>query len=247
MVEKLEKLGFSRIEAKVYIALVELGPSFAGAIVAKTKQHRQQVYDALEKLEAKQLVSVSQKSGKKLFHPANPERLYNLVREQEMVLKEVVPVLKNKFQVPPEEVVLYHGADGFSTALQNRITVAKRGKFIQVIGYTGKELHEITKEFFEPYLNGLRKKGSGIQWIIYESQLDEFKRYFGKYLKQNTRAWVLAGSQRTPIATTVLPDRVQISLFHPNPTVIEIRNQSLADEYQKYFSLLKKQSKQIKE
>jgi hypothetical protein len=169
------------------------------------------------------------------------------VRKQEMVLEEVVPFLKNKFQVPLEEVVLYHGTDGFSVALQNRIAVAKRGEFIQIIGYTGKELHEITKGFFEPYLNGLRKKGSGIQWIIYESQLNEFKRYFGKYLEQNTRAWVLADSQHTPIATTILSDRIQISLFHPNPTVIEIRNQSLADEYQKYFSLLKKQSKQIKE
>jgi len=246
MIEKLEKLGLSQIEAKVYIALLKLGPTFAGPIVAKTKQHRQQIYSALEKLEARHLISVSRKKGKKLFHPIDPEHLYDLVKKQGAIIKEILPALKNKFKAPQEEVIIYHEKDGFRAALQNRVATVKKGEFIQVIGGTGKEFYDITQDFFETYLKDLDNKGSGIEWVIYSSQLKEFNRYFGKYLSQNARARLLPGSQHTPVATIILKDRIQITLFYPTPTVIEIINKSLAEEYRKYFSLLWNQSKQIK-
>lgn len=246
MIEELQKLGLSSIEARVYIALIELGPSFAGAIISKTKQHRQQVYTALERLEKNGLISISRKNGKKMFRPTNPERLYEIVRAQESVAQEIVPELQKKFSLPKEEVVLYHGPDGYKVSLQNRIALAKKGMVIRVIGGTGEEFYQLTKDFFNEYITELHKRGSNIHWIIYESQLEKFKEHFGTYLTRECRARLIHNAQQTPVATIIFGDRVQISLFHPNPTIIEIRNQSLADAYGTYFTYLWDHGEEIK-
>lgn len=245
MIEKLEKLGLSRIEAKVYLALIDIGPSFAGGIVAKTKQHRQQVYDALERLKAKRLVRMAKKRGKLMFYPANPEELSSLIREQEEALEAVLPELVKKYESPAEEVIVYHDVDGYKNALDTRVRITQSDEFIRVIGGTGKEFYEITKGIFDRYLGLLRKKRVGMKWIIYQSKREEFIQYFGKYLNDRTEARVLHDTQETPVATIILRDRIQISLFYPRPTVVEIVNKGLADEYQKYFKILWERAEKI--
>ena len=242
MIEQLEKIGLSRVEAKVYLALVDLGASFAGGIIAKTKQHRQQVYEALDKLAARHLISVSQKQGKQYFQVANPQELFTLVREQEAVLEEIVPVLKEKFKAPQEEVVVYRDIEGYQRALENRITATSTGGHVCVIGGTGEEFYDLTKHVFEKYVSGLEKKKIGIKWVIYKSQWQEFTKHFGRYVGRLHQARVLDQSQALPVATIVLQDRIQISLFYPRPTMIEIINESLAKEYKRYFDMLWRQA-----
>ena len=57
MISELTKLGLTLNEAKVYFALLELGSTNAGEIIKKTKLHRNIVYDKLDKLIEKGLVS----------------------------------------------------------------------------------------------------------------------------------------------------------------------------------------------
>ena len=45
--EALRNIGFSKNEAKIYRALIELGPSMIGIICGKIKVHRRNVYDSL--------------------------------------------------------------------------------------------------------------------------------------------------------------------------------------------------------
>jgi len=242
MIEQLEKVGLSRVEAKVYLALVEIGPSFAGAIISKTKQHRQQVYEALDKLRARHLVLVSKSRGKQYFQPVDPQELLALIREQEDALDEILPLLQEKFKAPNEEVIVYHDVDGYQRALENRVRVTPAGESVCVIGGTGREFYELTKNVFEKYIGGLEKKKIGIKWVIYKSQWREFQEHFAQYLGRNRQARVLNQSQALPVATIVLQDRIQISLFYPRPTLIEIVNESLAKEYQKYFEMLWRQT-----
>ena len=245
MIEKLEKIGLSRIEAKAYLALLELGPSFAGGIIKQTKQHRQQVYEALERLQARHLVLVSQNHGKKFFQPTDPQQLFAVVREQETVLQEIVPELQKKFESPEEEVIVYRDVEGYRRALYNRVEVTPSGCFILVVGGTGKEFYELTKNIFEKYVEALQAKEVGVKWVIYKSQQKEFRRYFGKYLDRSRRARVLGDVQAVPVATIILKDRLQISLFYPHPTIVEIVNKSLAEEYQRYFDMLWRQAKEL--
>ena len=53
----LTSLGLSKNEAKVYLALLDLGSATAGKIAEKSKVHRTNVYDALERLIEKGVVT----------------------------------------------------------------------------------------------------------------------------------------------------------------------------------------------
>lgn len=48
--KQLQKLGFSDNEAKVYLALLEIGFTTTGAVIKKTGLHRNIVYETLDKL-----------------------------------------------------------------------------------------------------------------------------------------------------------------------------------------------------
>ena len=64
-IKVFEALGLSNIEAKVYLSLLELGNAVANKVAEKSGIHRRTVYDALETLIEKGLVSFVIEANKK--------------------------------------------------------------------------------------------------------------------------------------------------------------------------------------
>jgi len=79
----LGEIGLSKNEAKVYLALLELGSATVGNISKKSKVHRTNVYDSLTKLESKNLVNCIEKDGTKYFNARDPKEIMNLIKEKE--------------------------------------------------------------------------------------------------------------------------------------------------------------------
>jgi HTH-type transcriptional regulator, sugar sensing transcriptional regulator len=63
----LSQAGLTENESKVYLALIDLGPSLAGSISRKTGIHRRTVYDTTEMLIKKGLVGYILKNNRRLF------------------------------------------------------------------------------------------------------------------------------------------------------------------------------------
>ena len=78
----IEELGLTKNESKIYMALLRLGSAHAGEITEKTGIHRRNVYDSIERLMRKGLVSHVVVDNKKLFNPANPERFLEIIDEE---------------------------------------------------------------------------------------------------------------------------------------------------------------------
>ena len=72
MIEQLKKAGLSEYEAKVYLALLELGPSDGIAISRKSNVPKTRVYDVLKDLSEKGLISLLQKRPL-IFKAVKPE------------------------------------------------------------------------------------------------------------------------------------------------------------------------------
>ena len=66
--QELKEAGLTDNESKVYLALIDLGPSLAGQIARKTGMHRRTVYDTIEMLIEKGLIGYIQKNNRKLFY-----------------------------------------------------------------------------------------------------------------------------------------------------------------------------------
>ena len=70
-------VGLSEGESDVLLALLSLGQSSVMQLSKETGRHRTHIYDTLEKLMEKGLVSYSKTENKRIFHASNPENLLN--------------------------------------------------------------------------------------------------------------------------------------------------------------------------
>lgn len=78
----LTESGFSRGEAKTYIALLDLKEANASEISKKSQIHRVNIYDILKKLEEKGLVSEIIINSKKIYRPSNPYHLVEVINQK---------------------------------------------------------------------------------------------------------------------------------------------------------------------
>jgi len=82
----LLQLGFTENEAKVYLALLETGLSTITKLISKTNLHKQIIYDNLQRLTAKGLVSYVIQSNHKYFNAVSPEKIKDILEEQKKEL-----------------------------------------------------------------------------------------------------------------------------------------------------------------
>jgi len=145
--EVLRNLGLSETETKVYLALLSLGNAQAGEITSKAEINRTNVYDALERLLSKGLVTYV-KSGKiKIFEAVNPSRLKEILKEKEEELDKVFNCLEKRYKESKqkEEVTIYKGKIAVKNALDDLL---KEKKEILVYGAQSK-----FSEIFPVYRN----------------------------------------------------------------------------------------------
>ncbi|MEM4755810.1 MAG: helix-turn-helix domain-containing protein, partial [Candidatus Woesearchaeota archaeon] len=94
----LQEAGLGFNESKVYYALLLLGNATATQITKKSQVHRINVYDLLKSLQDKGLISVVFNDKKKVYVPANPKRLLELVKEKEYLITQSLPHLNQLFE-----------------------------------------------------------------------------------------------------------------------------------------------------
>ena len=120
-VSTLKSIGLSEGEAKVYLALIKLGSSFAGELTSKAQINRTNVYGALERLIEKGLVSFVISDGKKFFSPTSPKRLKELLEEKQQKLDSELPSLESEYNSSKssEEATVFKGKKGIKSAFES--------------------------------------------------------------------------------------------------------------------------------
>src|SRR3989344_8787493 len=84
----LKEVGLTDGEIKVYLALLELGSSTTGPMINKSGIARSIIYQILEKLMQKGLVSQIIKEKTKYFQAAEPNRILGYIDEREKQLDD---------------------------------------------------------------------------------------------------------------------------------------------------------------
>lgn len=120
----LEAMGFTKGELRVYFALLELGTTSSGPIILKSRVARSKVYEILERLKEKGLVSDFIRDDIRCFQALSPRRILDYlksrkeaIREQEEEFKNILPELldKEKSKQSAYQVKVYHGFEGVKT------------------------------------------------------------------------------------------------------------------------------------
>lgn len=92
--EVLAKTGLNEKEAKVYLAMLELGPATAYRIAPKAGIKRPITYVVLESLQNKGLVSTVPESERKLFVAADPGKILGEMERTKDLYKRYLPNLE---------------------------------------------------------------------------------------------------------------------------------------------------------
>ena len=240
---RLENIGLTKNEIKIYLALLELGLTTTGAIIKKTRIHTSKVYDGLERLSEKGLVTYIVKANTKHFKAVSPDRLLDFLEvkkknleQQEKEVKEILPELKLKQQFVGDstEAEVFKGWKGMETVYKMLRETLPKGNLNLVFGASKGEDGEYVRRFFNRHLKLLAKKGIK-QRIIYnedargniEEQAKHSRLFKVKYL-ENT----------TPAEINIWADKTMIVILRKNPTVILVSDQKVADSFRQYFNVM---------
>jgi predicted transcriptional regulator len=236
----LREAGLTDGEIKVYLALLELGSSTTGPITEKSGIARSIIYQILDKLTQKGLVSQIIKEKTKYFQAAEPNKILEYIEERKSKLEEnkrmvekFLPelVLKQKF-APKSETNMYLGFKGIRTAHEHSYLKLKKGEgycYLGVPAYQPEEQHLYWKR------DGVRRVKAGIRFkgLMNRDTDPEILKNRNSY--SGTEVRYMPEGIKTPACFMTFKDTVIIILQSPTAIAVEIINQDIADSFQAYF------------
>lgn len=240
----LEELGFAGNEIKVYIALLEMGTTSAGPLIKKVGMHRAAVYNILDILIDKGIVSYVIKANRKYFEAQTPLRLLEYVSEkrEELEVKEqrlriVIPELENirKLSHEEQEGTIFKGKKGLRSVFED-ILNEKRTWY--VFGATG-QFKQLFPAYFIHFHNKRVKLKINMKIIYSEKVKTEHRE---RDLKEVDIRY-LHDSYITPSTTYIYGDKVVIIVWDYEPMAFVIRGKQVAQSYISFFELLWKIAK----
>lgn len=240
----LEEAGLAGNEVKVYLALLELGSATAGDITKKSGVNRTNVYDALERLIEKGLVSYVIQANTKYFEAANPKRIIKYLDEKNKELerkkKQVQTILpelelKRKLSKEPQEATIYKGKKGLKSVAEDILITKKEllvfgaeGKFVDIFKHYAAQWHMRRDKLNIPlkiiFNEKLRKKKS-------KAEFPMAKLRFNDHIYE------------TPATTWIYGNKVAIVVWSEQPITTLIRSKEVAQSYRQFFKILWNDSK----
>jgi len=234
----LVDIGLTLNESKVYLALLKLNKSNAVGISKQSNVHRVNVYDSLEKLKEKGLVSEVKINKKKVFEASDPEMLSILVEEKANNLKKIIPQLELMKRTVEEgiQVGVHEGYNSMKKIYEEFLE-----KDEERLAFGGSKIvPEIFGSYFDSYHQRRIKLKRKLR-VIYGSSAGERVKKLNKM--SYTEAKISNKEQDSPVSTSILGNQVILGLWTKNPTFVVINNKKIADSYKTYFESLWKQSK----
>ena len=116
-VEVLEGIGLSKNEISVFLKMLQLGESKAGSIISKVNLQSSAVYNAINSLITKGLVSYIKKGQIKYYKAASPETIVDYLDTKKEEYLKVLPELKKFIPIEIENVEFYKSFRGVKTLL----------------------------------------------------------------------------------------------------------------------------------
>ena len=240
----LESAGLSGNEIKVYLSLLDLGSALAGEITKRCGVNRTNVYDSLDRLTERGLVSYVIKANRKYFEATNPERIIKYLDEKEQEIQHkkdsitsILPELESrrKLSREPQEATIYSGRRGLKSVAEEVLKTKKEmlafgaeGKFVKLFTHYAEQWHMRRGKLKIPvkiiYNEKIRKTKSKAKFPILQ-------------MKFNSTI------HDTPSTTWIFGDKVAIIVWSEQPVVTLIRSKEVAKSYQQFFDILWKDSK----
>ncbi len=230
--EVLKETGLQEGEITVYLALLKLKDSTATQITQHTGLHRSHIYDLVEKLREKGLVSFVIKNNVKYFRASSPTRILDYVKEKEAKIEKILPELLSLGKEKEEDmrVEIYKGKEGIKTILNDLL---KEGKDYVLFGHL--KFEEILPIYIEQFVRLANQKKITERAILEKgTKIIPTKRHEYKHIPKE---------YLFPNANIIYGNKVAIFIWQDPYYILFIENKDLAQSYKTHFNLLWKIAK----
>lgn len=240
ILSRLEQIGLTKGEAIVYRTLLEVGGGTTGIVVKHAGISSGKIYEILEKLIRKGLVSQILEGKIRHFYPTSPERLLSYLEEEKMRIslhernvKEMLPLLNGMLveKQAPLETVMYRGYKGIRNAIYDALASMKRGDEILAMGLTSEKREEFNllwKQFNEARVErGIHTR------MLFTGKEGSLQKHFRSLPLTTIRA--VRGI--TPAAVDVFGIRTLI-ISYEEPSCILITGEGIARSFRQFFETM---------
>jgi sugar-specific transcriptional regulator TrmB len=242
MFEKLKHLGLSENEAKVYMAMLELGPSVVVEIARKSQINRPTTYVQIESLKGKGLVSAQIKGKKQYFSAESPDKLELLidnelktVEDKKSELNNYLPDLLNLFNTSGQRphVKFFEGKEGVLALLKEFLKTDDT----PICGITSLDnIFEVFPEFENTYIKKRVQKKIPSR-TIYTSKKGAILKESDKLSLRESK-YVEPGKLPLGIDITILKDKVAVIALKGKISGTLIEHREVADSFRAIFELV---------
>ena len=242
MIPQLRELGLSENEAKVYLAMLELGSATMLEISAKADINRPTAYVHVEALKKMGLVSSQTRGRKQLFIAESPDQLeFVIERERKQIeqkkneLKEILPELNSLFNLAGEkpQVRFFEGKEGLIKMQDELLKSVNK----EVLSFSSADsLLKIFPDHPKSYSPRRVQKGIKSKLIYTSSRGPILKRNDEKMLREAKHI----SSDKFPFKSdiTIYDDNIGIDALEGKPIGILITHKELANSFRALFNLV---------
>lgn len=233
----LRKIGLSDGEIRVYTALLDLGTAPLHRIHERVGIERRNIYDILNKLIERGLVTYITENKRRSFQLAHPNKLLGYIDEKKGELERVkeemqseIPELIKKFEFTRPEISaeVYRGVEGVKAVWEDMLNV----KEIRWIG-SGFYVPEKYPAFFKSWdRRRAERKIKSMHLFRNEKRNQPYSKFFphAKFLPLE-----FSGN---PTVTVVYGNKVAQFLYGETYFAFVIESKELAENYRRYHRYL---------
>jgi DNA-binding MarR family transcriptional regulator len=153
LVQELKKLNLSDKEARVYLALLELGPSSPYKIAKHSRLKRPTAYVIAEELVEKGLIVQMTGEKQRMYIAKSPEtyveEVERRVKDARRIVPELLALQRKKSEKP--NVLYFEGIEGMKKAYEYRIKDFKNKEIVGFFARANEVDQEYTDEVFIPW------------------------------------------------------------------------------------------------
>jgi sugar-specific transcriptional regulator TrmB len=244
--EVLEEIGLSEKEASVYLALLEIGSGKVQGLSRKTRLNRTTIYDILESLTQKGLVSRYKKGGATYFNALEPDRLLTyldreaeerekLTKRQKQKISDILPQLvsmQDIYAAGRPKVRFFEGEKGMREAYEDTLTAKET-----ILAYANVQtMHEGLPDFFPEYYARRARKRIFIRTILPQNELSLERARHNQEEMRDTRFLPDKDDTFSP-EVNIYGDKILVASWKEKMAII-IESKELADLQRLTFELL---------
>jgi len=238
---ELTELGLNETEAEVYLELLRKSDVLASSLASRVSSSRTHVYDTLDSLMKKALVSYVVRGGRRYYNAAEPARLIDYITYKETELeqqKERISLILPKLiaiETPSEgiKVEVLEGRAGYKAILREIVDTGKEFELLN----SSEELNGKFEIPLQQFYRDRKERGIKARVICQigsrplKSSLDKVR-------------FVQLGAAK-PMPTYIYGDIVAIVLNLEELLIIKVRSAAFAEGQRKEFEVMWNQDVQV--